>query len=581
MADVAVDLRVAPAPQTRTKLLRMDRDTAVFTAVLLALGFVVLFPLLFLVFNSFQLARPGQPPVYGLANWLGALTEPGILTAIVNTITRSVVAMLIAFPFGMFIAWLLARTNLPGKNWLDLIFWLTFFLPPLPVTLGWMLLLDPQAGAINQVISMVFPGAPHLNIYSFWGIVWVHLVTKVTATKVILLVPIFRNMDASQEEAARTSGASALGTLWRIVVPVMSPAILTVFTLSTIYSLQSFEIEQVLGPPANFYVYSTKIYQLVHREPAQFGSATVLGVVILIGMLPLILAQQRRVARRSYTTVTGKFNARSMALGRWRWPTFGMIVGLGLLFTVLPIALLLAGSFMRLFGYFNLASPFTLGHWQEVLSDPAFPKALKNSVLLGGSTAVISVSLCSMMAYIAVKSRYAARGVIDFLSWLPVTIPGIIMSLGLLWVFLDMPFLRPLYGTMGILVWATALSSMALTVQLVKSHLLQIGSELEESARISGGSWLYTFRRVLVPLLMPTLVTVGLVSFISAVQNVAHVAILTTGENQPLAIFQLNYLSNGQYETAAVVGVIVVLMTTGVAIAGRVLGLRVGIQSDN
>src|SRR5579862_330714 len=332
----------------RALLSRVDGQLLLFTAVLAALAFVVLFPLVFLIINSFELARPGAPPVYGFGNWTAALTEPGILTAIVNTLTRSLVAMAIAFPFGIFMAWLLARTDVPGKNWLDLMFWLTFFLPALPVTLGWILLLDPQAGAINQALKAIAPGVPPLNIYSFWGIVWVHLVTKVTATKVILLVPIFRNMDGAQEEAARTSGASVLGTLARVVVPIMAPAILTIFTLSTIYSIQSFEIEQVLGPPANFYVYSTKIYQLVHREPAQFGSATVLGVVILLGMLPLILLQQRLVTRRNYTTITGKFSARVLALGHWRWPAFGAVLTLALVFTLLPLVLLLAGSFMRL-----------------------------------------------------------------------------------------------------------------------------------------------------------------------------------------------------------------------------------------
>jgi iron(III) transport system permease protein len=570
-----------PAPVARRSWLpRIEGPTLWFSAVLALLAFVVLCPLFFLILNSFQLARPGQPAVYGLDNWVLALTEPGMVQAIVNTLTRTLLATAISFPVGIFIAWLLARTDIPGKNWLDLLFWVTFFIPVLPITLGWILLLDPEYGLVNVALMrlLTLEGAP-FNVYSFGGIVWVHLVTRTIATKIILLVPAFRNMDASLEEASQVSGVSSLGTIVRIVIPVMAPVILVVFMMSIIFSLESFEIEQVLGPPFNFYVYSTKIYQLIRREPAQFGAATALGVIILLSMIPLILAQHRISQGRRYTTVTGQYKAQLFPLGGWRWPAFGLVMALGLLFTVLPLVLLGVGSFMRLFGYFELADAYTVRHWQQVLAHPSFLRSLQNSLVLGLSTAAVAVVVCSLVAYIVVKTRYAARQALDLLSWLPITIPGVIMGLGLLWLFLNIPLLRPLYGTTAVLIWATTLSSLTLGVQLVKSHLLQLSNELEECSRVAGGSWPYTFRRVIVPLLLPALLTVAIVAFITAVRNVAHVAILVTSGNQPLAMFQLNYMVDGQYEAAAVVGVIVVLLTTGMAIVGRIFGLRMGMHT--
>jgi iron(III) transport system permease protein len=144
---------------------------------------------------------------------------------------------------------------------------------------------------------------------------------------------------------------------------------------------------------------------------------------------------------------------------------------------------------------------------------------------------------------------------------------------------LNVPVVRPLYGTLAVLVWATALSSLTIGVQLVKSHLLQLSDELEECSRVAGGNWFYTFRKVVLPLVTPVLITVAIVAFISAVRNVAHVAILVTSGTLPLAMFQLNLMVDGRYEAASVVGVIVVLMTTGIAIVARAVGLRVGIHA--
>jgi iron(III) transport system permease protein len=567
-------------PVERPRGLRLGTTGLLCTLGLVLLAFVVLAPIVFLVINSFQLARPGEAVSYGLQNWVIALTEPGMVEAIVNTFTRTAVGLVVGFPIAVFVAWLLARTDIPGKNWLDLMFWMTFFMPILPITLGWILLLDPEFGLVNQfLVNLLGVEKGPFNIYSFAGVVWVHLVTRTIVVMIILLTPAFRNMDSSFEEASRVSGVGYLGTMTRVFLPIMAPVLTAVVLMGIIYSLESFEIEQVLGPQFNFYVYSTKIYQLIVREPAQYGAGTALSTLILLAMVPAILLQQRMTRGRGYTTITGRYRAQAFPLGQWKWPAFGLVAAMAFIFTIMPLCLLVLGSFMRLFGFFTLADPYTTRHWQTVLGDPNFLRSLQNSLVIGVGTALIVVVLCSLIAYIVVKTRYAARGALDVLSWLPVTIPGVIMGLGLLWLFLNIPFVRPLYGTMAVLVWATALSSMTLGVQLVKSHLLQLSDELEECSRVAGGNWVYTFRRVVLPLVTPVLLTVAIVAFISAVRNVAHVAILVTSNTRPLAMFQLNLMVDGQYEAAAVVGVIVVVLTTGVAILARTLGLRLGIRT--
>ncbi|MCH8268690.1 MAG: ABC transporter permease subunit, partial [Acidobacteria bacterium] len=191
---------------------------------------------------------------------------------------------------------------------------------------------------------------------------------------------------------------------------------------------------------------------------------------------------------------------------------------------------------------------------------------------------LIAILCYPLIAYIIVRTRYRARQLLDFLSWLPIAIPGIILGLGFLELFLGSPVFRPLYGGILVLILAAAISSMTLGVQLMKSNLLQLGQELEEASWVAGGSWLYTFRRVILPIQVPVLITVGMVAFISAARNVAGIALLVTSQNRPLAMLQLDYMADGRYEAAAVVGMIVMLLTCGLALLARLFGLKLGIH---
>ncbi|HLH22951.1 MAG TPA: iron ABC transporter permease [Chloroflexota bacterium] len=554
---------------------------ALLTCALLALvAFMVLAPLTLMVTSSFQLARPGQPAVYGLDGWRQAFGDPANLAALWNTVTLSVARQSIAVVLGVLLAWLIARTDLPFKGTLEFVFWLTFFLPPLPVAVGWILLLDGRFGLVNQWLQAL-PGVsgPLFDIYGFWGIVWVHLTTTI-GVKVLLLAPAFRNLDAALEEAARTCGVGTLGTLRRIVIPIMAPAILVATILGLIRSLDAFEIELLLGTPVRLFVYSTKIRELVTFEPPNYAAATALGTVLLVVILLLVALQRWYLAGRLYHTVTGRgFSTREMALGRWRWPTFGLVALVALTVSVVPLAVLLLGTFMRAFGYFDIPNPWTLDHWHRVLTDATLVRAFQNTLIVGGGTAVVGTLLYALIAYVIVKTRFAARGLLDLLSWLPWAISGILMGLALLWTVVQVPFLRPLYGTVQVLVLALIVKSMPLGVQLTRSVLLQLGDELEEASRMAGGSWWPTYRRVVLPLLAPTLITVGLIGFMSAARDVSTIVLLGSAQSRTLALLALDYAYGGQFERATVVSMLTVALVVVAALLVRPLGGRLGISA--
>ena len=417
-------------------------------------------------------------------------------------------------------------------------------------------------------------GKGPFNIYSFWGIVWVHVITGSLTVKVILLTPAFRNMNAAFEEASRVAGASTLRTALRITVPVMAPAILSVLLLGTMVSLQTFEVEQVLGIPFRFFVFSTMIYDLLVTRVPRYDAATALAVVTLAAMLPLVLAQQWLTRGRRFTTITGQFQNRPHALGAWRWPALALVLLLLVIVLGVPLVVAVLGTFMKLFGFFDIPKPWTLGNWTTVLTDELFLRSLGNTLVLATGTAVAAILVHSLIAYIAVRTRYAGRRALDLMSWLPFTVPGIILGLALLWLCLDTPLLRPLYGTMALLIVAGVVSGMPLGVQIIKSGLMQLGSELEEASRIAGASWWSTYRRIVLRLMAPTLVAVGMITFVGAARNIGNIALLATSANRPLSILQLDYIAQRKLEAAVVVACIIMFISLAGALVARLYGLR-------
>ena len=545
------------------------------TVVLLGVAFCVVYPLLLVVLESFQVAPPGQPARYGLDGWRAAFAEPLLRTALLNTFKVTLARQVVSLALAVLIAWLIARTDLPGRTWIEFAFWGAFFLPTLTVTLSWILLLDPDYGLINTGLAKLpVIGKGPFDIYSFWGIVWIHVITGSLTVKVILLTPAFRNMNAAFEEASRVAGAGTTRTALSITIPVMAPVVLSVFLLGTMVSLQTFEVEQVLGVPFRFFVFSTMIYDLLVTRVPRYDAATALAVLVLAAMLPLVFTQQWLTRGRRYTTITGQFQSRRHRLGRWRWPAFALMLALVLIVLGVPLVFAVLGTFMKLFGFFNIPDPWTLKNWTTVLADELFLRSLWNTVVLAGSTAVAAVLVHSLIAYIVVRTRFVGRRALDLISWLPFTVPGIILGLALLWLFLDVGVLRPLYGTMAALVIAGLVSGMPLGVQIIKSGLMQLGGDLEEASRVAGASWWATYRRIVLRLMAPTLVAVAMITFVGAARNIGNIALLATSANRPLSILQLDYIAQRKFEEAMVVACIIMAISLGGALVARLLGLR-------
>ena len=549
---------------------------AAVVVLVVALGTLV--PVLFLIFSSFNTALPAEEARYGLENWQAAFADSRISNAIWTTVRLAVTRIVIAVVVGILFAWLIARTDMPGGSTFEFLFWVAFFAPALPLTLGWILLLDPQTGLINHLLAQLpFVVLPRFNIYSFWGIIWVHLTATSIPIAVILFTPAFRQMSAALEDSARMCGASALMTLRRITVPLLVPTILPATAIMLIRSLEAFEIELLLGTPVGIYVYSTRIYDLIDESPPQFGIATALGTLFLVAIILLAGLCLIYVRGRRFTTITGQgFSTERIKLGRWRWVAF-WLCSLYLFFSFgLSLVFLVLGSFMRRFGFFDIENPFTLSHWLELFGDPILFSSLANSLILGTTTALLAVVLFSLVAYVIVRSQLAGRGLVDMMAWVPWAIPGVLMGLALLWLYLETPLRAVLYGSMTGLVLAMIIKELPVGTQLLKAGFARLGNELEEAARICGASWPLTYRRVILPLVSPVLINVAVLSFQGAVRDIATVVFLYNNASRPLSILLLEYSFSGELERGAAVGILLVVMISVMALIARRLGYRVG-----
>ncbi|MGH7830841.1 MAG: ABC transporter permease, partial [Candidatus Binatia bacterium] len=512
-----------------------------------------------------------------VGNWVRAFTDPGTLSALWMSFVLSVVRLIPAVILAVLVAWLVARTDMPGGRTIELLCWAAYFVPDFPLVLAWILLLDPNFGFLNTLAGgLPFVEGAVFNPYTFWGIVWVHTSTGGIWFKVMLLAPIFRQLGASLEEAARISGANTFTTLRRITLPVLSPMILAITVLSFIRGLQSFNTELLLGTPVGIFVYSTRIYDYIRQEPPAFGEATALGSVFLVVLAVLLFFYWRYLrGQRKFTVVTGQgYSTLRVKLGRWKYVALGGCIVYFAVMMVLPLIFLIVGSFMRRYGFFHIKSPFTLAHWQNLFADPIFLVSLKNSLVIATVTAVGGILLYSTVAYLLVARRIKTGPVIESFCWLPHVMPGILLSLGLLWIFLATPLRFVLYGTVWGIALALIIGDSPVTTQAFKAAFLQLGADLEEAARVTGASWLYTYRRILLPLVAPVAAAVGVLNFGSALTSISTPVLLYSAQSRPLSILLLEYSFTGELERAAALG----LLITAIICLMMFLGKRFGLQ---
>ena len=538
------------------------------TALLLVTACVVVYPLGMVLYGSFKDGAPGQAGGFTLAHWRAVLGDADtfrvLLTSILIAVPRTVLALLLATVF----AWCIARTTTPCKRVLEGLLVFLFFLPELPWVLAWMLLGAPKVGLLNQWLRALVPAVDtFINVYSYGGLI---VLGAVRSAPVLFLFvfPAFQAMDATLEEAARMAGASGWRTIWRINFPLVLPALLASGILSFVVAMESFEIPQLLGTPARISVFTTRIYDLAYGgHVARFGPAMVLAVLLLLITVSLIVVQWRLLGGRAYTTISGRgYQARPIDLGRWRWLPFAVIVAFFVVFGALPFLVLLLNSFMELSGFLS-PEMLTTRHWADALGRTAVLTSIKDTLIVSVAAATLGVVLSAVISYVVTRTTWTGRKILDMVAWGPWAVPGLVMALGFLWAFVSLP----IYGTPWLLVLVFVARGLPVGSRFFTATMVQLGAELEESARIHGASWLRAALRIWVPLLRPAILGAWILLFVIAVRVLDLVVLLAGPGSRMLSADIFFWTVSGRQEAASVLALLQTLLVMAGYVAARLL----------
>jgi iron(III) transport system permease protein len=539
--------------------------------VLLAVGLVTLTPIAFVIVNSFNSARPGQPWRFGVLGWQEAFESPRTLNAIGYSFLLNLRA-LIGIAVAFVVSWVLIRVRIPFRRVIESLLWIAYFLPSLPIALSWILLLDPNYGLINRLIQ---PFGLTLSIYSIYGIMWVHLTLSTIPVMVILLTPVLRRTEASLEEAARICGAGPWQTFRRVLVPVMMPSILAVLLAGLIRGLEAFQIELLLGQPVGIYVYATRVYDLIQWDPPLFPQAMALSTLFLGILFIFAVLYQRFTGKRGFATISGRgVSFRPIYIGWQRYLISALLLAFAAVGVLLPMVTLIIGSFMKLFGHFDIVNPFSTQHWELVLTDPVFLSATTNSFVLGTGAAGFGLAIYFLLGYALTRIPMTGKATINLLVWLPWAVPGLLLGLAFLWLFLSVPLFSGLYGSYIGLIAVLVIKEMPIGVHMARTAFTQIGEDLEHAAKVSGAGWLYTYRRIVLPLVAPMLVSVFAIVFMAAIRDISTIVLINTTATTPLSLLMMDYSLAGQMESAFIIGVILCVFGIAVAFTSRKLGIR-------
>ena len=500
-------------------------------------------------------------PQVSLANYTWLFTDRRIQTAAINSLICGTGAMSISLVLGTSLAWIVSRTNVPGREIFKTLNLIPFFFSPYVGAIGWIFLVAPYSGLMQTTTATLFGGPIEgPNIYSLAGVIWILSLFYTPYVYLFVISPLQR-MDAAFEDAARVHGAGFWTTVRLITLPLLQPGLLSAALIVFVTSAGLFDVPLALTATKGIRTMPTEVFALV-RYPSDLGRAAAFGIFITAVTVALTLWQRAHLAKRRYEIVSGKgYKPRVIEL-RGTGKAIALTIEITFLLTsvVLPVLALILVALSPLWtGKFNPANA-TLANFNYVLFEYSLTRqAILNSLFLAVTGATIGVMISGLQSYYLVRVRSAFKSFVDALLALPLGIPGIVLSL----FFLIFAIRTPLYGTLAILLIAYIARFFPFATRTITAMLSAIHPELEESARANGASWGQTMRMILLPLLRPALIAAWIMLFIIFIRELGASILLYASGTETISIAMLLLSENSVGYVAALALIQLVLLLIG------------------
>jgi iron(III) transport system permease protein len=543
--------------------------------------YIAVIPLGFLLWQSFFTPQTASKAAeFTFENYTSAYGSSDTLRLFWNSLKFAFGASLFAFVLGTALAWMNERTNTPFKTLFFALSIIPLIIPGILFTVAWILLGSPKIGIINLALqNWVGLEQPLFNVYSLPGMIWVDGL-HYSPMAFLLMTAAFRAMDPSLEESATMSGANIFQVAWRVTLKLTWPAILATLLVLFVRAIESFEVPALLGLPVGIHVFTSAIYQAVHRYPSQIGLASAYGMTLLVITTIGVYFVSRLSSRGSkYATMTGKgFRPRKIDLGAWRWAAAAIFIAYFLLIVVLPFAVLLWSSFQRFYSVpsWQALHNLTLDPYRFIFTYPNLARSVWNTLILSLGSATVIMLVTSVICWIVVKTKLPGRWLLDNVASLPMVFPGLVLGLSIMIFYLNVDI--GIYGTIWIMFIAYITRFMPYGLRYNTTSMLQIHKELEESAAMSGASWSTTFRRVILPLLKPGLVAGWIYVMIVSIRELSSSILLYSPGTEVMSITIWELWENGQYVELSALGVLFILALFVLVMVAQWLGRKFGVK---
>lgn len=566
--------------------LQFNTSHFVFAAAIVCVAWLIVVPMIMLILNSLRVGPPSffEGPWTSI-NYIAAFTHESFLGALTNTVILSALSTFGSLTTAIAFAWLIERSDMPFRNaaWVAIL--LPLAMPGVIFALSWMLLLLPKIGLINVALRWVYQifgssiDSGPLNIQSLWGMIFLAWLRGV-GTLFLMLVGVFRMMDPRLEEAARLSGANLRRVLRRITLPLLAPAILAAGIYSFVDNMDSFEGPLVLGLAAGIFVLSTLIYFTTRfSAPFDYGLGAAYSVFFMVVMAILAGFYIRMIRRADrFAVVTGKgFRPVRYKLGKWRFVALGLFTLYFALTILAPVLVLIWASLLPYYVMpsFAAVQTISLDNYIEVITNPRFAKDLINTVVVALAAGTCTLVVAFLISWVTVRTKHKARFLLDGLTFVSYAIPGIVIALALVFVYLQPPFRYfGIYGTVWIIVAGLITQYLAFATRTTNAGLLQIHRELEEAALICGASQWRTLWRITARLLIASLVA-GWIWVVAHSMRAFSIPLVLSGRtNEVLSVWLWHYWQDGFVSQASALAVLLILLTAIIGLLARQLLTR-------
>ncbi len=544
---------------TRQRLRSIDWTAPVSIAMALLLAVLVLMPMFWLVVTSLR----DTAKAVTLDHYRHLFVDPAFIKPLVTTLWTSAAVGTICLSTAAPMAWLVARTDLPGKRLMRTLILASFVTPPFLGAFAWVLLGGPNAGLVNKWYYALFGlkpfvDAPLINIFSAWGMVFV--MALYTFPYVFTFVANSLDVIPSElEEASAILGAPAWRTAAHITLPLVVPALLAGFLVAFLQSMTLFGTPAILALPAGVDTMTTKIWSLF-QFPPQLGLAAAASLPLLIITVFLLRAQTAIMGQRGYSVIGGKSSGtRLIHLGKWKVPSlalFAFVLGCSI---VLPYGALLRTAFVK-----NWSGPlvgnFSLEHWRFVFFEfSQTQSAFVNTFVLGISAATAATILVTMIGYLGLRKLVWGHRYLAFLATAPVAIPGIVLAVGLFLSYTQPPLV--LYGTLWIIFLAYITKELPVGYQQVAASLKSVHPELEDAGRIFGATRLRTLVDITAPLIRNGVIATWILVFIGSIRELSATILLFTARTKTISVTMFDLRESNDWGPIAVLSITMLVIT--------------------